>query len=124
MVDIASLAIQIDTSDVARAENDLERLGAKGAKAEQAAKGVGDAYQQAAGKVGGVAGAATLAGTALERNSVAARENARELASVDSTASSLSDSMSKLSSTLAGLTAGMSIKGIIDISDSYGQMAD
>jgi len=124
MVDIASLAIQIDTSDVARAENDLERLGAKGAKAEQAAKGVGDAYQQAAGKVGGVAGAATQAGTALERNSVAARENARELASVDRTASSLSGSMSKLGATLAGLTAGMSIKGIIDISDNYGQMAD
>lgn len=124
MVDIASLAIQIDTSDVARAENDLERLGTKGAKAEQAAKGVGDAYQQAAGKVGGVAGAATQAGTALERNSVAARENARELASVDRTASSLSGSMSKLGATLAGLTAGMSIKGIIDISDNYGQMAD
>jgi len=124
MVDIASLAIQIDTSDVARAENDLERLGAKGAKAEQAAKGVGDAYQQAAGKVGGVAGAASQAGTALERNSVAARENARELASVDRTASSLSGSMSKLGATLAGLTAGMSIKGIIDISDNYGQMAD
>jgi len=124
MVDIASLAIQIDTSDVARAENDLERLGAKGAKAEQAAKGVGDAYQQAAGKVGGVAGAASQAGTALERNSVAARENARELASVDRSASSLSGSMSKLGATLAGLTAGMSIKGIIDISDNYGQMAD
>lgn len=67
MVDIASLAIQIDTSDVARAENDLERLGTKGAKAEQAAKGVGDAYQQAAGKVGGVAGAADKAGEALEK---------------------------------------------------------
>ncbi len=124
MVDIASLAIQIDTSDVARAEGDLERLGSKGAKAEQAAKGVGDAYQQASGKVGAVAGAASKAGTALERNSVAARENARELASVDRTASSLSGSMSKLGATLAGLTAGMSIKGIIDISDSYGQMAD
>ncbi len=124
MVDIASLAIQIDTSDVARAESDLERLGTKGAKAEQAAKGVGDAYQQAAGKVGGVAGAASQAGTALERNSVAARENARELASVDRSASSLSGSMSKLGATLAGLTAGMSIKGIIDISDNYGQMAD
>jgi tape measure domain-containing protein len=124
MVDIASLAIQIDTSDVARAENDLERLGSKGAKAEQAAKGVGDAYQQASGKVGAVAGAASKAGTALERNSVAARENARELASVDRTASSLSGSMSKLGATLAGLTAGMSIKGIIDISDNYGQMAD
>lgn len=124
MVDIASLAIQIDTSDVARAENDLDRLGTKGAKAEQAAKGVGDAYQQASGKVVAVAGAASKAGTALERNSVAARENARELASVDRTASSLSGSMSKLGATLAGLTAGMSIKGIIDISDNYGQMAD
>jgi tape measure domain-containing protein len=124
MVDIASLAIQIDTSDVARAESDLERLGARGAKAEQAAKGVGDAYQNASGKVGAVAGAAAQAGTALERNSAAARENARELASVDRSASSLSGTINKLGVTLAGMTAGMSIKGIIDISDNYGQMAD
>lgn len=80
MVDIASLAIEIDTSDVARAETELDRLGQKGARAEQAAQGVGEAYQQAAAKVGAVAGAASEAGEALERGATSARNQSRELA--------------------------------------------
>ncbi|MBZ5757939.1 tape measure protein [Pseudomonas sp. S5(2021)] len=52
MVDIASLAIQIDTSDVARAESDLAKLNGAGAKAEKAANGVEGAFTGAAKAAG------------------------------------------------------------------------
>lgn len=65
-MDIASLSVKIDTSDVARAEEDLDRLGGKGAKAEQAAERIGAAYNDAAGKVGSVSGASAKAGEALD----------------------------------------------------------
>jgi tape measure domain-containing protein len=52
MVDIASLAIQIDTSDVARAESDLAKLNGAGTKAEKAAKGVEGAFTGAAKAAG------------------------------------------------------------------------
>lgn len=67
MVDIASLAIQIDTSDVARAERDLDKLSSKGAKSERAAKGVGDAHDKANGKVGAMAAASRKTSAALEQ---------------------------------------------------------
>lgn len=52
MVDIASLAIQIDTSDVARAESDLAKLNGAGTKAEKAAKGVEGSFTGAARAAG------------------------------------------------------------------------
>lgn len=52
MVDIASLAIQIDTSDVGKAERDLERFGASGAKTERAAKSIETALTSAASAAG------------------------------------------------------------------------
>ena len=67
MVDIASLAIQIDTSDVARAERDLDKLSSKGAKSERAAKGVGDAHDKANGKVGAMAAASRKTSAALDQ---------------------------------------------------------
>ncbi len=65
-MDIASLSVKIDTSDVARAEEDLDRLGGKGAKAEQAAERIGTAYDDAASKVGSVSSASAKAGEALD----------------------------------------------------------
>lgn len=80
MVDIASLAIEIDTSDVARAETELDRLSQRGARAEQSAQGVGEAYQDASRRIGGVAGAAADASEALDRGANSARNQTRELA--------------------------------------------
>lgn len=79
-MDIATLAMKIDTSDVERADSALDRLGDKGAKAEQAAKSVGDAYQQAGSKLGAAASAAIEAGEAFSRGANSTRSQARELA--------------------------------------------
>ncbi|WP_312964626.1 tape measure protein [Stutzerimonas kunmingensis] len=43
---------------------------------------------------------------------------------VERQADTLSSTVSRLAGPLAALTAGVSIKGLIDISDNYGQMAD
>jgi hypothetical protein len=82
MVDIASLAIQIDTSDVSRAERDLERLGSKGAKSERAAKGVGDAHDKATGKVGALGTSARKTGDALDKGARSAGAYAGKIAAM------------------------------------------
>ena len=82
MVDIASLAIQIDTSDVSRAERDLDRLGNKGAKSERAAKGVGDAHDKATGKVGALGTSARKTSAALDQGSRSAGAYAGKIAAM------------------------------------------
>nr|WP_286948253.1 phage tail tape measure protein [Pseudomonas sp. UBA6718] len=57
-MDIASLGFKIDTSDVAKAERDLDSLAATGSKSEAAAKGAGNAWTEAGRKIGSGAGAA------------------------------------------------------------------
>lgn len=56
MTDIASLGIKIDTSDVAKAERDLDQLNQAGKSSEDSAKRVGSAWEQAAGKISGDTG--------------------------------------------------------------------
>lgn len=82
MVDIASLAIQIDTSDVARAERDLDKLSNKGAKSERAAKGVGDAHDKATGKVGALGTSARKTGDALDKGARSAGAYAGKIAAM------------------------------------------
>lgn len=76
MVDIASLAIKIDTSDVAKGEQALDKLAAKGAKAEAAADGVARAFDDAAGKVGAVGTASAGAASSADKLSEAAKRQA------------------------------------------------
>lgn len=82
MVDIASLAIQIDTSDVSRAERDLDKLSNKGAKSERAAKGVGDAHDKATGKVGALGTSARKTGDALDKGARSAGAYAGKIAAM------------------------------------------
>lgn len=51
-MDIASLSLQIDTSDVSKAEADLDRLNQAGAQTEASAKKVGAAWKGAAQAIG------------------------------------------------------------------------
>lgn len=76
MVDIASLAIKIDTSDLTKGEQALDKLAAKGAKAEAAADGVARAFDDAAGKVGAVGTASTGAASGADKLSDAAKRQA------------------------------------------------
>lgn len=82
MVDIASLAIQIDTSDVSRAERDLDRLSSKGTKSERAAKGVGDAHDKATSKVGALGTSARKTGDALDKGARSAGAYAGKIAAM------------------------------------------
>ena len=50
-MDIASLSIEINTSDVAKAEADLDSFGATGKKSEESARGIGSAWKAALGSV-------------------------------------------------------------------------
>ena len=121
MVDIASLAIQIDTSDVARAESDLAKLNGAGSKAEKSAKGVEGAftgaakaagvYRDAAGRLReangkfvsdarkaelglkGVGKEAGRASEALERNSSATRNLSGNLVGLGSAARSMAGAL-------------------------------
>jgi|GEM_PF-767248 len=121
MVDIASLAIQIDTSDVSRAEDDLAKLNGAGVKAEKAAKGVEGAfagaakaagvYRDAAGRLReangkfvsdarkaelglkGVGKEAGRASEALERNSSATRNLSGNLVGLGSAARSMAGAL-------------------------------
>lgn len=54
--DIANLGIKIDTSDLAKAERDLDGLNQAGQKTEESAKKVGSAWEKAAGKISGDTG--------------------------------------------------------------------
>lgn len=56
MTDIASLGIKIDTSDVAKAEKDLDGLKQAGQESEAAAKKIGSAWKDAASKISGDTG--------------------------------------------------------------------
>lgn len=76
MVDIASLAIKIDTSDLSKGEQALDKLATAGAKAEKAADGVGDAWKSAGDGVGKAGTAAGAAAAGMEKASQAARRQA------------------------------------------------
>ena len=52
-MDIASLGLQIDTSDVSKAEADLDRLNASAAKTEASAQKTGKAWKEASASIGG-----------------------------------------------------------------------
>lgn len=108
MVDIATLAIEIDTTDVAKAETDLGRLADKGAKAEQAAGKIGAAFSEASTKVGSVAGAADKAGNALEQLGQKAAEAGRSGATVGSNLQQAAAGMSGVSGAATAAGAALS----------------
>jgi len=65
-LDIASLGIEIKTDSVARANDELDKLAATGAKAESSAKGVESAWDKAREKAGLVSQAAKESNEALK----------------------------------------------------------
>lgn len=82
--DIASLGIKIDTSDVAKAERDLDGLNQAGRTTEQAAQKVGAAWEKAAGKISGDTGEIVKQLQALNKTQSA---TVAALANLDKTAS-------------------------------------
>ncbi len=118
MVDIASLAIQIDTSDVARAEKDLDRLGNRGATAEKSAKKLGDAYKQASGDVAKVGDASKKSATGLDQlegRGNAAERSAKKVGAAYGSASSQIEKVGKESK--------KSASSVNDLANSSDRMA-
>lgn len=74
-MDIASLAIQINTSDVSRAGQELDKLATTGKKAEAAADGVEQAWSDASKAVAGTAAPAKTVSAVLERSAAAFSSN-------------------------------------------------
>lgn len=97
MTDIASLGIKIDTSDVGKAERDLDGLNKAGKDAEDAAKKVGSAWEAAASKISGDTG-----------------EIVRQLQALNKTQSATVASLAKLDSTVAkfGSEAARAASGV------------
>lgn len=62
--------------------------------------------------------------TQIGRGDVALQKFGQTANMVEKQSDSLSSAVMRLAGPLAALTAGVSIKGLIDISDNYGQMAD
>jgi len=62
--------------------------------------------------------------TQLGRGDAALQKFGQTASMVEKQSDSLSSAVMRLAGPLAALTAGVSIKGLIDISDNYGQMAD
>lgn len=118
MVDIASLAIQIDTSDVARAEKDLDRLGNRGTTAEKSAKKLGDAYKQASGDVAKVGDASKKSATGLDQlegRGNAAERSAKKVGAAYGSASSQIEKVGKESK--------KSASSVNDLANSSDRMA-
>jgi len=123
MVDIASLAIQIDTSDIARAEKDLDRLGSSGAKAERAAGNIEGAltgaakaagvYRDAAGRLreanGKFVSDARKVELGLKGINGEAKKAAREF-------NGLSSAATKVGATLA---AALSVREVYQATEAY-----
>lgn len=84
MTDIASLGIKIDTSDIGKAERDLDGLNQAGKDAEAAAKKVGSAWEAAAGKISGDTGEIVRQLQALNKTQTA---TVQSLAKLDQTVS-------------------------------------
>ncbi|MEE4461866.1 phage tail length tape measure family protein, partial [Azotobacter chroococcum] len=76
MVDIASLSIEINTRDVARAEEALDDLARAGNRAESAAGDVRDSMRSVGESAGRAGAAAAAAAGGLDRVSAAARQQA------------------------------------------------
>lgn len=76
MVDIASLSIEINTRDVARAESALDDLARAGSRAESAAGDVRDSMRSVGESAGRAGAAAAAAAGGLDRVSAAARQQA------------------------------------------------
>lgn len=74
MTDIASLAIEINTSDVSRAEQELDKLSATGKKAENSAKGVEQALSSAATGAASIGSAAGKANPAVNASAVVMKQ--------------------------------------------------
>lgn len=74
MTDIASLAIEINTSDVSRAEQELDKLSATGKKAESSAKGIGQAFSGTATGAASVGSAAGKANPAVNASAAAMKQ--------------------------------------------------
>ncbi|MAB96924.1 MAG: phage tail tape measure protein [Pseudomonadaceae bacterium] len=79
MTDIASLGFSVDTSDVKKAETDLDRLTAAGAKTEASAKGVGKAWSDVGSKVGGANGSFKSTESAVKQGNAALKAQQTEL---------------------------------------------
>ena len=76
MVDIASLSIEINTRDVARAEEALDDLARAGSRAESAAGDVRDSMRSVGESAGRAGAAAAAAAGGLDRVSAASRQQA------------------------------------------------
>lgn len=118
-MDIASLGFKIDTSDVAKAERDLDALTASGAKTEAAAKGTGAAWADAGRKVGAAAGAAKKGAPAFDEGAKAVRRQQEELGrllgKIDPVVAAL-DRLDRQEQQLRGFKAG----GLLD-AESFSQ---
>lgn len=129
MVDIASLAIKIDTSDTARAEQALDRLAKTGGKAEQAAEGVGEAWRDAGASVGKAGSAAAGAGAGFDRASRAAKTQADIMQRAGLTAGQYNQAMRmlpmQLTDVVTSLSSGMPLWQVAiqqggQVRDSFG----
>lgn len=81
-MDIASLGIQINTSDVQKAETDLDKLARAGANAEQSAGKVGTAWQQAGDKMGKASTPAAQVAASFKQGSEAIKAQQAELSAL------------------------------------------
>jgi len=111
MVDIASLAIKIDTSDTARAEQALDKLAKAGGKAEQAAEGVGEAWKDAGASVGKAGTAAAGSGAGFDSVSRKAKTQAETMQKAGLSAGQYSQAMRllpmQLTDVVTSLSSGM-----------------
>lgn len=78
-MDIASLGFSIDTTDVKKAESDLDGLTKAGTATEQAAAKVGSAWGSAAAKMEGAAAPASKVGQSFKQNTDELRKQQAEL---------------------------------------------
>lgn len=121
-MDIASLGIKIDTSDVAKAERELDGLAASGSKAEAAAKGTGEAWSKVGQKVGATVKPANAAASAFKQGSEAIKAQQAELGKligkIDPVVAAL-DRLDNQEKKLRGFKAG----GLIDTESFNGYKA-
>lgn len=129
MVDIASLAIKIDTSDVAKGEQALDKLTAAGVKAEKAADGVGDAWSSAGVGVGKAGTAAGAASAGMDKAGQAARRQAELMKRAGLSAGQYNQAMRllpmQLTDVVTSLSSGMPLWMVAiqqggQIRDSFG----
>lgn len=111
MADIASLGIKIDTSDVQKAEGDLDKLARAGANAEQSANKTGAAWAQVGAKMGQAAAPAAKVADAFKQGSESIKAQQTELAALIGKIDPVAGALGRLDDQLSKLrkfkTAGL-----------------